>query len=457
MSRILVVDDDHAHARALQLHIDALGHATATAYDADSCLRMARAAQPDLVLLDIRMPGRSGLEVLPEIKGIDGSPAVLMMTAYHDMDTTIGAMQAGAEDYLHKPIDLDQLDDALARMLRRDPLGERIEVDQTAQRPCLVGGSRIMAELYKRIALLARSEANVLVTGETGTGKELVARAIHEAGGRADGPFVAVNCAAVVETLLESDLFGHEKGAFSGAVGRHPGKFAVAEHGTIFLDEVGEMSPAMQAKLLRVLQYKEFTPLGAARPRQVDTRIVAATNVDLAERVAAGTFREDLYYRLEVCTVHVPALRERLEDLPELARALLARINAGARTRVTHITRPALERLAGHDWPGNVRELENLLIKAAALSPRNVITADGLALEGGAGPLPRDAASAEGGLRLPTLRELERQHVQRVLEITGWHRGEACRILGITRPTLRRMIREHSLLEHPAGGSDTDA
>ena len=453
MSRILVVDDDLASARTLQLHLRAEGHDTVVAHDAESGLTAATELAPDLVILDVRMPGRSGLEVLPEFKALRPPPHVIMITAFHDMDTTIEAMQQGAEDYIHKPVDIDELDAALERILglgRSDNLVPASDV--AGGRFEMVGRSRAMKDVFKTIGLVARSNTTVLITGESGTGKELVARAIHKASGNAAGPFVVVNCAAVVESLLESDMFGHEKGAFTGAVGRQPGKFALAAGGTIFLDEVGEMSPAMQAKLLRVLQYKEFTPLGSKTSQHTDARIVAATNIDLADMVAQGRFREDLYYRLRVVNVHLPPLRERPEDLPDLVQALLARINAELRSGITHIDRAVLDCFGDYAWPGNVRELENMLLKSVALSAGNTLTLDQLPaeLQGACAAQQSPPAEAAG---LGSLAEMERSHVARVLQATGWHRGQACKILDVSRPRLRRIMREYGL-EQPEGLTD---
>ncbi|MGB5567953.1 MAG: sigma-54 dependent transcriptional regulator [Sedimenticolaceae bacterium] len=458
MSRVLVVDDDQASARTLQLHLLAGGHDTAVAHDAEAGLEAAREQRPDLVILDIRMPGRSGLELLPELKALQPAPHIIMITAFHDMDTTIEAMQQGAEDYIHKPVDIDELDAAVERILGSGRPGSLVPtIDVAAGRFQMVGRSRAMKDVFKNIGLVARSNTTVLITGESGTGKELVARAVHNASENADGPFVVVNCAAVVETLLESDMFGHEKGAFTGAVGRQPGKFALAAGGTIFLDEVGEMSQAMQAKLLRVLQNKEFTPLGSKTAHRTDARIIAATNVDLAEVVAKGGFREDLYYRLRVVNLHLPPLRERPEDLVDLVQALLARINAELRSGITHIDQAVFDCFAEYAWPGNVRELENMLLKAAALSSGNTLTIEQLPVEL-RGACVRQQEKSPAGAALGSLADMERGHVARVLQATGWHRGKACKILEVSRPRLRRIMRDYGL-EPPEGtdeGQDDD-
>ncbi|MES9967717.1 MAG: sigma 54-interacting transcriptional regulator, partial [Sedimenticola sp.] len=276
-----------------------------------------------------------------------------------------------------------------------------------------------------------------------------VARAIHRSGEYPDGPFVAVNCAALVENLLESDMFGHVKGAFTGAVSRQPGKFALAENGTIFLDEIGELSPAIQAKLLRVLQHKEFTPLGAKEVQTTNARVIAATNVDLAEKVANGEFREDLYYRLQVVTIHLPPLRERTEDITDLVQTLLGRVNKELDRDVVQISKNVLRCFEEYRWPGNVRELENLLMKAVALCPGDTLTLDLVPPEI-ASQVPKPQVQDTS---LLSLEEMERLHVSNVLEKVGWHRGKACEILGISRPRLRRMIEQFGL-QPPIGSAD---
>jgi len=311
-----------------------------------------------------------------------------------------------------------------------------------------------MKEVFKTIGLVAKSPATVLITGESGTGKELVARALHRSGNTPEGPFVAVNCAALVETLLESDMFGYEKGAFTGAATRQVGKFALARDGTIFLDEVGEMSPSMQAKLLRVLQYKEFTPLGAKQAETTNARVIAAANVDLSAKVKERSFREDLFYRLQVVTIHLPPLRERKEDLKDLEKTLLARINRELHRNVTHISKDVLECLEAYDWPGNVRELENVLMKGVALSLGSTLTLELLPEHLRIHLDCKPVASAKP-IELRSLEEMEKAHVQRVLDATHWHRGQTCEVLGVSRPRLRRMIRQYGFTP-PDGAKDDE-
>lgn len=458
MSKILIVDDDRASCRTLQLHLTSQGKTVTLAHSADEGLAAAAADPPELVILDIRMPGKSGLEALPEFKQKLPQTRVIMITAFHDMETTIEAMQKGADDYIHKPIDIDELDAAIDKLLCAPNVADGLTLTSSGSRSdsplTMVGRSRQMKEIFKTIGLVAKSPATVLITGESGTGKELVACAIHRCSDHPDGAFVAVNCAALVETLLESDMFGHEKGSFTGAVNRQVGKFALARNGAIFLDEVGELSPSMQAKLLRVLQYKEFTPLGAKQTEYSNARVIAATNVDLERKVADGGFREDLFYRLQVVNIHLPPLRERRKDIIPLVHALLARINRELNRSVSHISAEFLACLERHPWPGNVRELENVLTKGVALSSGSTLTPD---------LLPEQIRNAETQdtdnefgkpVERWSLVEMEMVHVRRVLESTRWHRGQACEVLSVSRPRLRRMMRQFGIAPPIGVGDD---
>jgi DNA-binding NtrC family response regulator len=464
MNNILIVDDDIASCKTLQLHLRSQGYKVEIAHSVDDGLSAARQFVPAIVILDIRMPGRSGLEGLPDFKDLLPNTRVIMITAFHDMESTIEAMQQGADDYIHKPIDIDELDTAITNLMAATETNENF---LTAASPVdagdtltMVGRSRSMKEVFKTIGLVAKSPATVLITGESGTGKELVARAIHRSGENPNGPFVAINCAAIVETLLESDMFGHEKGSFTGAVGHQEGKFSLARGGTIFLDEVGELAPSMQAKLLRVLQYKEYTPLGAKAAQTTDARIIAATNIDLAEKLKLGAFREDLYYRLQVVNIHLPPLRERKDDLMDLLQVLLGRINRELHRNITHIGRDVLECMEQYEWPGNVRELENVLMKSIALSHGDSLTRDLLPP-----PLCEDipmSVTLDGEpvgdkpLEKCSLEEIEKAHIIRILERTNWHKGQACDILGISRPRLRRMIRHYELTAPNGASLDSD-
>ncbi len=456
MAKILIIDDDKASGRTLELHLDAQGHTVTTTTSIDEGMQAANEEEPDVLISDIRMPGRSGLDGLPEFKNRYPHLRVIMITAFHDMESTIDAMQKGADDYIHKPIDLDELDASIEKLLNLNGKGSDyiLACDPTKMLTPLtmVGHSRAMKEIFKTIGMVATSPATVLISGESGTGKELVARAIHRNSLTPDGPFVVVNCAALVETLLESDMFGHEKGAFTGAVARQTGKFALARGGTIFLDEISEMSPTIQAKLLRVLQYKEFTPLGAEKAQATDARIIVATNVDLAEHVASGQFREDLYYRLQVVNIHLPPLRERKEDLINLVETLLGRINHEMHRNVSHIGKDVLECFTHYDWPGNVRELENILMKAVALSSGDTLTRDMLpeGIGHGSSLLASELSDAEDDMpSAKSLAEVEKAHVLRVLNEVDWHKGRACEILGVSRPRLRRIIRDYQIEAPP--------
>ncbi len=454
MSNILIVDDDVASCRTQQLHFQHQKHKVKLAHTADEGFHSCHESTPDLIILDIRMPGRSGLDALPDFKLEFPDVPVIMITAFDDMESTITAMKSGADDYIRKPIDLDELDNAVRIALERSISGENdYSMDSGtgtfSPSNTMAGRSRAMQDIFKTIGLVASKQVTVLITGESGTGKELVARAIHASGQRSEGPFVAVNCAAIVETLLESDMFGHEKGAFTGAMGRHPGKFSLAQNGTIFLDEIGDLSPAVQAKLLRVLQEKEYVPVGGQKVLQTNAHVIAATNADLKVQVRRGDFREDLYYRLQVITIEVPPLRERAEDLDDLIPHLLTKIQREIPTpsRGRNLSHKVLEILKQYSWPGNIRELENILMKLVALCPGDTITVDLLPEHMVPTTLgaSSETSSVEVDITKMSLREMERIHVERVLEATGWHRGESCKILQISRPRLRRLIQQYQL------------
>lgn len=455
MKKILIIDDDIASCRTLQLHFLSQDYAVEIAHNVDDGLATAADMQPNVIILDIKMPGRSGLEALPEFKEKHPDTPIIMITAFHDMDSTIEAMQLGANEYIHKPIDINELDDAVHNALNRsEAMKNDLQIapnDQT-DKSSMVGRSRMMKEVFKTIGLVASQPVTVLITGESGTGKELTARAIHNASDRSEGPFVAINCAALVETLLESDMFGHEKGAFTGAANRQAGKFELANNGTIFLDELGELSQTIQAKLLRVLQEKEFTPVGGSHSKKTNARVIAATNVNLEEKVKTGEFREDLYYRLRVVTIDMPALRERSEDIMPLVQVLLGRINKELKRNINRLSQDTMNAFMAYDWPGNVRELNNILTKAVALCPGDIITPDLIPEEiSQISQYNPDKANEkvvdEENHHLLSIDELEKQHVIRVLNNTKWHKGKACEILGVSRPRLRRMMQHFNIKE----------
>ena len=462
MSQLLIIDDDVASCRTLQLHFRSQGHEVELAHNLEDGLEAARVVAPDVIILDIRMPRRSGLDGLPEFKQDFPSTPVIMITAFHDMDTTVQAMKRGADDYIDKPIDINELDAAVAKSLARSQtVGDEISVGEPGPAKSganiMVGRSRAMKEVFKTIGLVAPKLATVLITGESGTGKELIARAIHQAGLNPSGSFVAVNCAALVDTLLESDLFGHERGSFTGAVNRQIGKFAIARDGTIFLDEISELSPVIQAKLLRVLQEREFMTLGGSKLETTNARVIAATNVDLAKQVETGGFREDLYYRLQVVTIHVSPLRERMDDLDDLVPTLLARINREMHRSISRVAADVIDAFHTYAWPGNVRELENVLMKAAALCPGDTITHDLLPDNIAGSEGERSAKRAQRPASEMSLDDVQREHVVRVLAATNWHRGRSCEILGISRPRLRRLINQFGLMPEDNLPDDRDS
>ncbi|HZJ55405.1 MAG TPA: sigma-54 dependent transcriptional regulator [Myxococcaceae bacterium] len=460
MDTLLLVDDDVSLLESLTLHFEEAEKdgqprfQVVTATTAAAGLEKAREAAPSLVVLDMMLPDRSGLDLIEDMKAVCGDAPIVLVTAYHDMESTIRAMKLGAFDYIHKPFsDPAALDLVINRALSVRQLSRRaasaeLETALPARLGDLVGQTPVMQQLVKEIGKVAAApRATVLVTGESGTGKELVARVIHNYSFDDPRPFVGINCSAIVETLLESELFGHERGAFTGAATTKPGKFEVAGDGTVFLDEIGDLSPQLQAKLLRVLQEREFERVGGTKRIPLLARVIAATHRDLAEEVKAGRFREDLYQRLRVIALHVAPLRERRDDIPLLVKSLLERINGRVHKRVTRVPPEVMEALVRLPWRGNVRELENVLTRAVVLSPGEVLLAESL---------PRDEVAPSGteleppswlgaaDAPLPTLEEAERQLIERALVLTRGHKGRACQMLGISRPTLERKLAKYA-------------
>lgn len=452
-NRILIVDDDPGHLTTLKTITRSWEYSVATADDGDRALELVTSEPFDLVLMDIRMARMDGIEALARIKAYNPHIPVIIMTAYSSVESAIDALKAGAYDYLIKPLDFDVLKLTLERA--REHAGLKAENELLKRQlnadpatPTIIGKSDAMKALLEMLAMVAPSEATVLITGESGTGKELIARSLHVNSPRKDHPLVVVNCAAITETLLESELFGHEKGAFTGADKRREGRFKQADQGTIFLDEIGEMSPTMQAKLLRVLQQREIQRVGSEEIIQVDVRIVAATNRDLEDEVAEGRFREDLFYRLNVMPLNVPPLRERLDDIPLLADFFLKRYAEKNRKSVKGFTPLAMDMLLKYDWPGNVRELENAIERAVILLTGEHITEKQLPLNivkkwSDLDPSAAPAASPPDGTR--SLEEIEKEAILATLKATGGNKSECARRLGITRKTLHNKLKSYSI------------
>jgi len=449
---ILVVDDDDAHRTMLRTLVGGWGYEILQADDGETAIAAVEERPIDLVLMDIRMVRVSGIEALERIKNINPAIPIVLMTAYASVEMAVEALKKGAYDYLIKPLDFDKLRLTLDRALEHIRLKKenrqlKQQLDGDFQSTDIIGSSPVMVRLMATVAQVAVSEATVMVTGESGTGKELVAAAIHHNSPRKAGPFVKVNCAAITETLLESELFGHEKGAFTGAERRKEGRFVQADGGTLFLDEVGEMPVAMQVKLLRVLQERELTRVGGEQVISVDVRLVVATNQDLAQMVREGTFREDLYYRLNVVELRSPPLRERREDIPLLAAHFLKRFAEKNRKNVARYTPRAMDLLIRHPWPGNVRELMNTVERAVVLAPADCLDEDDFSV------LAPDAQETErtvGDAGIPPdvpLEQIEREAIVSTLASAKGNKSEAARRLGITRKTLREKLKRYGLLD----------
>jgi nitrogen regulation protein NR(I) len=462
MSKILVVDDEERVCWAFEQFLKEEGQSPLIASNAQEALEKVTAEKPDLVIMDIRMPGQmNGLEALAEMKKLDPEIYVIIMTAYGDMQTAIEAMQAGAYDYIIKPLDLDQVGVIIQKALKAQKRSRELELLRTEvmgryQKDKIIGKSSEMQDIYKLIGALTTNDVTVLIEGETGVGKELVAKAIHYNSFRRDRPFVAVNCAALTETLLESELFGHEKGAFTGAVNQKQGKFEIVQDGTLFLDEVGDISPNTQTKLLRVLDHGEFERVGSNKTLKMSARIIAATNRNLAEATQEGLFREDLYYRLRVFSIHIPPLRERKEDIPLLVRHFVDMSNQELRKQIKGVDSGAMDLLLAHNWPGNVRELENVIKSAAVLCRGDVILPEHLpsrltrvpqgpgyaALESALEKILREKTESGSPEPYKEITEyVESLLVKKVLQQVDQNQVKAAELLGISRTTLRKKMK----------------
>ncbi|EMM5419387.1 sigma-54-dependent response regulator transcription factor ZraR [Citrobacter amalonaticus] len=428
---ILVVDDDVSHCTILQALLRGWGYDVALAYSGRAALEQVREHVFDLVLCDVRMAEMDGIETLKEIKALNPAIPVLIMTAFSSVETAVEALKTGALDYLIKPLDFDNLQTTLENALAhtRTPASELPSV--SASQFGMVGKSPAMQQLLSEIAMVAPSDATVLIHGDSGTGKELVARALHASSGRSDKSLVTLNCAALNESLLESELFGHEKGAFTGADKRREGRFVEADGGTLFLDEIGDISPMMQVRLLRAIQEREVQRVGSNLTISVDVRLIAATHRDLAEEVKVGRFRQDLYYRLNVVTIETPALRQRREDIPLLADHFRQRFAERNRKAVKGFTPRAMDLLIHYDWPGNIRELENAIERSVVLLTGEYISERELPLAIASQPLPHMTEQT-----IQPLVEVEKEVILAALEKTGGNKTEAARQLGITRKTL---------------------
>ncbi len=440
-TKILVVDDEASVRDSVHDWLTESGYQVFTAENGPQALELIQKERLGIVIADLVMPGMDGIELMKQAKEILPSIAVIIITAYGSIATAIAAMKEGAYDYIEKPFCPERMELLIQKLVEHQNLVEenislRQRLEDRYHFENIIAKSHKMQQVIEVIKTVAKSNASVLITGDTGTGKELVARAIHSQSHRRDKPFVAVSCAALPESLLESELFGHERGAFTGAVAQRKGRFELAHRGTIFLDEIGEISANMQVHLLRVLEEKEFTRVGGIEPVKVDVRLISATNKDLKMAVREGKFREDLYYRLNVVTIELPPLMERREDIPLLAQHFLGKFALENHKEITGFSPEAMDFIMNYHWPGNVRELENAIERAGILAKDNLITlAD----------LPQECLVPAHSTSLRNLREVEREHILSVLAQAGGNYSEAARILGITRMTLYKKAKAYGV------------
>jgi DNA-binding NtrC family response regulator len=445
--RLLIVDDEQSIRRLCITVGQGLNFSCSEAETAEAALASVETAPPDIVVTDLKMPGQSGTDLLRKIKELLPRTEIAIMTGHGSIESAVETMREGAYDYIEKPFRVERLRQLLQRMAEKVRLVNenqflRDRVSADTQLDGIIGTSAKIQDVLRMISRLKDTRTPVLITGESGTGKELVARAIHFRGALARMPFIAVDCGALVPTLMESELFGHEKGAFTGALRSKPGLFQAANGGSIFLDEIGELPLEMQAKLLRVLQEKEIRPIGSNEQVSVDTRVIAATNRDLEAAYRTGTFRKDLYFRLNVVTVHLPALRERRSDIPQLAHFFLDRYAPGENVQISP---GAIKSFLQYDWPGNVRELENCIARAVALGDHRSIEVSDLPGCIAAAEDPDMSAQAAAELSTTALADLERMTILRVFEQAGGDKTIAGKMLGISRATLYRRLKRYNL------------
>ncbi len=441
MKSILIIDDDHLIRKTLSAHLSK-SYEVSLAEDGEGGLQQYDENMPDLVVLDIRLPDMSGLEVLSKIREKNKNANVIIMTAFDDMKTTVEAIKLGAFEYLVKPLDYVELDLTISKAFQMQSLEDKVSYLVEEQQKeytidNIIGRSPQMREVFKFIGSVADTRTNVLIQGESGTGKELVAKAIHFNSPNRSEPFIVINCSAIADTLLESELFGHVKGAFTDAVSETKGKFEIAGKGTLFLDEAGDLSPNLQSKLLRVIETRDFMKVGGEKVLKTEARIIAATNQDFKSLIEKGKFREDLYYRLKVVEITLPPLHERKEDVPDLVAYLLEKINRQLRKNVKKLPPGVMKVLKELHWKGNVRELENALTRAVILAKGDVILEENLPVDTGEKKI--------FPLELVSLKEVEKKYIQHVLNKTQGNKTKASQILQITRPTLDKKIKEYKL------------
>ena len=457
--RILVVDDEESIRKGLARVIARMGHDVEEAADAEEALEKALRTPPDLVITDLQLPGRNGLDLVGDLKGRGIESTLVVLTAHGTIDSAIKATRGGVYDYLVKPVETDRLAAVIEKGLeraamRREVLYLRREMARSGRFQKLVGRSPAMLEIYRLIEQVAPSGASVLITGESGTGKEVVARSLHAMSARSAGPFVAINCAAIPETLLESEIMGHEKGAFTGATASRPGCFELAHDGTLLLDEIAEMPPGLQTKLLRVLEGRSLRRVGGTREIPVDVRVLAATNASVADRLASGLFREELYFRLNVFTLPLPPLRERREDIPLLAQTFLHEFARENGKEIVDISEEAMNRLLHYLWPGNVRELRNAVQRAVILCKESELQAADLPPS--VRPSVRVEPERRDILQIPIgtpLADVERAMIQETLRAKGGNKTRTASVLGISAKTLHNKLRLYRSEPPPGSGA----